>query len=123
MSNFIFLNVNPVGAIESDCVTRAITYATKEDYFTIKRKLNLVAELMDCEMLCVGCYKFLLDEVYGFKRIDEFSGKTINEALKWLKNGLFLVRVDNHLTIVENGKICDTWDCGDEEIRVIWCIY
>ena len=74
-------------------------------------------------MLCVGCYKFLLDEVYGFKRIDEFSGKTINEALKYLKNGLFLVRVDNHLTIVENGKICDIWDCGEEEIRVIWCIY
>jgi hypothetical protein len=74
-------------------------------------------------MLCVGCYKFLLDEVYKFDRIDEFSGKTINETLKWLKNGLYLIRVDNHLTIVENGKICDTWDCGEEKIRVIWCVF
>lgn len=122
MSRFKFVNVNPLDSIEEDCVCRAITNAIGEDYYTVKRRLYLVAELFDCDMLCVNCYKFLLDEVYKLDRLDEFSGMTINEVLEHLQKGTFLIRVDGHLTIIRNGVIEDIWDCGEEEVRVIWCI-
>lgn len=122
MSRFKFVNVNPLDSIEEDCVCRAITNAIGEDYYTVKRRLYLVAELFDCDMLCVNCYKFLLDEVYKLDRLDEFSGMTINEVLEHLQKGTFLIRVDGHLTIIRNGAIEDIWDCGEEQVRVIWCI-
>lgn len=96
--------------------------AVGEDYYTIQHRLHLVAELFDCEMLCVCCYKFLLDDVYKLDRLDEYSGMTINEAAKHLRKGTFLIRVDGHLTILRDGCIEDIWDCGEEIVRVIWCI-
>jgi hypothetical protein len=122
MARFKFVNVNPLGELEEDCVCRAISNAVREDYYTVQERLHLVGKLFDCEMLCVSCYKFLLDDVYKLDRLDEFSGMTINEAAEHLRKGTFLIRVDGHLTILRDGIIEDIWDCGEEEIRVIWCI-
>lgn len=122
MAKYNFLNLNPLGELEEDCVTRAIALALCEDYYTIKRKLELVAELFECEKLCVCCYKFLLDEVYGLDRIEEYAGLTIEEFSQDYKQGVYLIRVDNHLTTLVNDTLYDIWDCRDEIIRIIWVI-
>ena len=122
MAKYNFLNLNPLGELEEDCVTRAIALALCEDYYTIKRKLELVAELFECEKLCVCCYKFLLDEVYGLDRIEEYAGFTIEEFSQDYKQGVYLIRVDNHLTTLVNDTLYDIWDCRNEIIRIIWVI-
>lgn len=122
MAKYNFLNLNPLGELEEDCVTRAIALALCEDYYTIKRKLELVAELFECEKLCVCCYKFLLDEVYGLDRIEEYAGVTIEEFSQDYKQGVYLIRVDNHLTTLVNDTLYDIWDCRNEIIRIIWVI-
>lgn len=122
MAKYNFLNLNPMNSIELDCVTRAITLALNEDYYTIKRKLELVGELFECEKLCVCCYKFLLDEVYGLDRIEEYAGLTIEEFSKYRPSGTYLIRVDGHLTTLIDGTVYDIWDCRDEIVRIIWVV-
>lgn len=115
-----FLNVNPLGKFEEDCVCRAIKSALNEDYYTIQRKLHLVAELFDCETLCVCCYKYLLDNVYNLERIEEYKGYTIKQFLRQHPYGTYIIRVDGHLTHCVNGIVYDLFDCTNEIIDIVW---
>lgn len=120
MSNFEFHNVNPLGLREQDCVCRAISLALNRDYYDIEDKLKLVGELFECEFLCVDCYKMLLDCVFNLTRIEAFHGWTINEFCEEGLEGIFIIRVEGHLTCIMNKKIKDIWDCGEEVIDIIW---
>lgn len=120
MARYKFLNVNPLGKIEEDCVCRAITNALQEDYYLVLEKLYLVQELFECDALCVCCYKFLLDNVYSLERIEEFKGFTIEDFCEFFPKGVYLVRVEGHLTCVVNGIVEDTWDCTQKIVDIVW---
>lgn len=120
MARYQFFNINPLGSIEEDCVCRAISLALNESYYTIQDKLELVGKLFDCEQLCVCCYKYLLDEVYGLERIEEMAGMTVDEFGYHCPQGIYLIRIDNHLTCMIDSVINDIWDCRDKEIRLVW---
>lgn len=120
MARYQFLNVNPLGEIEEDCVCRAISLALDEDYYKIQEKLYLVAKLFECEYLCVCCYKYLLDEVYDLKRIEEVKGMTVEEFANYFPIGIFIVRVEGHLTCVIDNHIMDIWDCRDKIVDLVW---
>lgn len=120
MARYQFLNVNPLGKIEEDCVCRAISLALDEDYYKIQEKLYLVAKLFECEYLCVCCYKYLLDNVYDLKRIEEVKGMTIEEFANYFPTGIFIVRVEGHLTCVIDNNIIDIWDCRDKIVDLVW---
>lgn len=122
MARYDFLNLNVMGKLENDCVNRAIALALNEDYLLIQRKLELVGELFECEKLCVCCYKFLLDEIYGLERIEEYAGCTIEEFSQYHPKGTYLIRVDNHLTTLIDGTVYDIWDCRDEIVRIVWVV-
>ncbi len=122
MARYDFYNVNPLGKIEEDCVCRAISGALEEDYYVIENKLQLVGDLFDCEKLCVCCYKFLLDEVFGLNRIEEFSGLTISEFAQLNPIGTFIIRTDGHLTHIKNGVCRDTWNCTNMIVRIVWVV-
>jgi hypothetical protein len=120
MSRYQFLNLNPLNKIEEDCVCRAISLALEEDYYIILDKLYLVAELFECEQLCVCCYRFLLDNIYDLKRIEDCKGIKIKNFAKMNPRGTFLIRIDGHLTCLIDGVIYDLWDCNEEIIDLIW---
>ena len=122
MAKYKFLNINPLGKREEDCVCRAISLAVNEDYNIISRKLELIAELYECDMLCVCCYKKLLDTVYNLERIEEFDGRTVEEFLDAYPSGIYLIRLDNHLTCAIDGVIYDLWNCLQEPIRIVWVV-
>ena len=119
MARYQFLNVNPLGEIEEDCVCRAISLALDEDYYKIQEKLYLVAKLFECEYLCICCYKYLLDEVYDLKRIEEVKGMTVEEFANYFPVGIFIVRVEGHLTCVIDNHIMDIWDCRDKIVDLV----
>ena len=120
MARYKFLNLNPLGLREQDCVCRAISLALNEDYYTIKRKLELVGELFECEQLCVCCYKFLLDNVYNLDRIEECQGMTVNEFADFFPQGVYIIRVDGHCTCVIDTQLLDIWNCGNEIVDIVW---
>ena len=122
MARYEFLNINPLGNIEEDCVCRAISLALQEDYYKVERKLNLVGELFECPKLCECCYRFLLDYVYDLKRLEEFKGMTIEEFANTFPKGTYIIRVEGHLTTIIDQVCYDLWDCRKEIVDVAWCI-
>lgn len=120
MARYKFLNLNPLNAIEEDCVTRAISLGVGDDYYLVQEKLKLVAKLFECETLCVCCYKYLLDNVYGLERIEEVQGMTIEKFAKIYNKGTYIVRIDSHLTTIINGTCYDIWDCTYKPIDLVW---
>ena len=117
-----FLNLQPLGKLEQDCVTRAISLATGENYHTIQDKLFHIGKLFECEKLCVCCYKHLLDYVYNFQRIEAVQGMTINDFLHNFPQGIFIIRISGHLTCAIDGEIVDTWDCSRETVDIVWSV-
>lgn len=120
INQFDYYNANPLGKNEQDCVCRAISTAVGEDYNKINYKLHLIAELFDCDKLCICCYQHLLDGVYNLKRMNYCRGMTISEFLYNFPKDNFLIRVNGHLTYARDGKVRDTWDCTNEIIDVVW---
>lgn len=121
MTNFEYLNLNPLSREEEDCVCRAILLATEEkSYEKVLEKLNLIADLYECDTLCCCCYKHLLDDYYKLPRMKISKPITIKEFLKAHRKGTYLIRVDGHLTCAINGKIYDLWDCTYEIIDIVW---
>ncbi len=119
MTNFVYLNVNPDNAIEGDCVTRAITFASGLDYNWVKRKLWLTGELFDCDCLCRFCYEHFVEDVLGYKKVN-CENLTVAEFCKKYRVGTFLIRVPEHLTCVKDGLCYDIWDCTNEACDIVW---
>lgn len=120
MARYKFLNINPLGKKEQDCVCRAISLALNEDYYVIQEKIELVGKLFECPTICVCCYKFLLDNVYGINRIEEYNGTSIREFIEQNPLGTYIIRIEGHCTCVIDSICYDLWDCLDEPISLIW---
>ena len=117
---FKFLNLNPLGKREEDCVCRAISLATEKDYEDVQDQLYLIGKLFRCESLCVCCYKHLLDYVYNLDRIESFHGYTIHEFIELNPEGTYIIRVEGHLTCVIDGILYDTWDSRNQIVDIVW---
>ena len=62
MARYQFLNLNPLGKKEQDCVIRAISLGLEEDYFIIEDKLKLVKKSKMIEELNCGEDGLILKE-------------------------------------------------------------
>lgn len=116
---FVYYNLNPKGIKENDCVTRAIALATGLDYDKVAQKLYLSAELLDCEKLCVCCYKHLLDNVFAFPRV-HCSGLSVAQFADLHPTGTYLIRMNGHLSVLIDYTIYDIWNCKNEILTNAW---
>lgn len=121
MARFVYHNVNPDGQRASDCVTRAISLGSGLDYPIVRRKLYHSAKLFDCDKLNVDCYCHLLQDVLKFPRVN-CEGFTVEEFADTYPYGVYLVRMDGHISTICNGEVVDIWDCRDCEITHAWKI-
>ena len=53
--------------------TSGMSYAETQD------KLYLTAQLLDCDRLCVCCYRHLLDYIFSYPRLDS-TNMTVNDV-------------------------------------------
>ena len=116
---FRYLNLNPLSLTESDCVTRAISLASGYSYAEIQDKLYYISRLLDCEKLCVCCYQHLLDDVFKYNKV-YCKGLTAREFAMQHPFGVYLLRMNGHLSTLVNGEIWDTWDCSDHILTDVW---
>lgn len=115
-----YLNLNPLNEHDIDCVCRAISLATEEDYSTIERQLYGTSLIYGCDELCVCCYHHLLEKFYGYKRVKGYKGCSIEEFLYYNPIGTYIIRVNQHLTTVIDGQLYDIWDCSQEIVDIVW---
>lgn len=121
MAKFNYLNVNPNLEDIGDCVVRAIKLATGLNYELVEEKLYYTAQLLGCPERCVCCYSFLLDQVFNFEQVDCY-GLSVKDFCHIYNKGVYLVRMDGHLSCVINGEIWDTWDCSNEIVTNAWVV-
>ena len=119
MAQFHYWNENPQGEHHNDCVTRAITFVSGNSYSWVRRKLYHTARLLDCEKLCWTCYSFLITNVLGYRQVN-CDGLTVGEFADLHPQGIYLIRIEGHLTTVCNGEIRDTWNCQDKKCFIAW---
>ena len=120
MAEFRYWNENPQGENHNDCVTRAITLASGLPYEEIRRKLFHTAKLLRCEsQLCPTCYSFLIQEVLGGVPRDCHK-MTVEEFADLHPNGVYLVRMDGHLSAICENFVYDTFDCRGHLLTNAW---
>lgn len=119
MAKFTYYNINPDGERRSDCVTRAISLASGLSYKEVQEKLFYTSKLLNCEKLCVCCYRHLLDDVLKYKRVD-CDGFMLGEFADTHPNGTYLVRMNGHISCIIEGTIYDIWDCRREWLTDAW---
>lgn len=119
MPNYVYHNVNPLGLTESDCVIRAISLALQMDYHTVISLLQDAGDIYTCEELCVDCYSRLLTEHFQFEKVP-CRGQSVAEFALQHPFGIFLIRMDGHLSCILNGVCYDIWDCTNEILTDVW---
>jgi hypothetical protein len=119
MSKYQFLNLNPRGKREEDCVCRAITFASGLPYEEVYQKLWLTADLYECDRLCKYCYSNFISNVLKYKEVN-CDRLTIGEFADKHPYGTYLIRVPNHLTVIQDGVLYDIWDCRSEICDTVW---
>lgn len=118
---FKYVNANPLGLEEEDCVTRAISLASGYSYAEVQDKLYYISQLFECERLCVCCYEHLLDAVFQYDKVP-CGSMSVAEFAEFHPIGLYLIRMDGHLSVLHNGIILDIWDCRNEILTDVWCV-
>ena len=109
MAKFCYLNVNPDKVSINDCVTRAISLATGIPYPMIRKKLFHTAKLLNCEKLCVMCYKFLIEDVFKCRRVNCDNMYPADFA-DLNPEGTYLLRVNGHIMCLKACCIYDIFD-------------
>jgi hypothetical protein len=91
-----------------------------KDYYEVLDSLYNTADEYNCDALCVCCYKNLLDTKWHIPRIYGYEGVPIYMFALDHPTGTYIIRVDGHLTCVQNGKCYDIWNCTNELIDIVW---
>jgi len=121
MVGFVYWNEQPNGIVQGDCVVRAIAYASGLNYYDVEEKLFLVGELLDCDPLCVECYDFLLTHYFGYAPI-KCHNVPLYKFAETHTDGLYLVRSNGHISVLDNNQVIDIWDCRDMRLTDAWRI-
>lgn len=121
-NRYRFYNRNSDGALEEDCVCRAISMATGLKYKAVDNLLTLSADDNQCDKLCVHCYKHLLGDILELNCYDCNFERTVHEVAKRHKDHKLIIRVDGHLTCSIYGTVIDIWDCSDELVDRFWIV-
>lgn len=115
--HFTFHNENPKGRLTAqDCVIRALGYANNGYDNTYLELCKIGFEMKDSFNSDRVMEKYL--ELHNWKkqaqpRKSNNKKFTIAEFAKLNKQGVVVVRMAGHISVVDHNKIIDTWDCGD----------
>lgn len=120
---YLYYDNTPDGEDNSaNCVTRAITLATRLPYRTVQKLLTLTAKEHKCEKLVCDCYSYLLEDIFGYERYDCDFRYTVQEIADRFYDNIVIMRLEGHLTASVFGVSVDIFDCTDEMVDCFWVV-
>lgn len=123
--NFIFHNENPKGLLSAaDCVIRAISKGIGKSWEQVLEDLLQIALKVKDTPTSDRVYgKYLEDLGYPKQkqpRKKDNTKYTTDEFAKKFNKGIFIISLANHLSVVIDGKIYDTWNCSNKSVGNYW---
>lgn len=114
-------NANPKGKRTCDCVIRALCVALNKDYYEVYDELVTISKKTGF-MLNEKRVEDKLLEAYGFikmkqPRKNDGTKYDVNEIRLICNSPVIVIRVTHHLTVVKDGVLIDTWNCGHKTIN------
>lgn len=123
MAKYSYYNRNEDPTLHrNDCVTRAISFASGMSYSQTRRKLFHTARLLDCNRICMNCYKFLIENVLCCMPLD-CDGLTVEEFADIHPKGTYLVRMNGHISTIIDNTIYDIFDCRKHNLTNAWKVF
>lgn len=125
---YVFCNPHPKGLIVGDCVKRAITLATDEDYMAVGRALNRYKKKTNAltynedRNWKVFVEKELKGRKLSFPAVKGQKRMNGRRFCKAYSKGTYILSMAGHLSICINGKIYDTWDSTSRCVYTAWQI-
>lgn len=109
-----FYNANVHGNFVNDCVVRAIAVAECSTWDDTFDRLSDLAQEDGILLDDVNFVEDYLDKEYN--RVPHYS-KTVGEFAEEFPEGVYLVTMPNHITVIIDGVVYDIFDCRN---RVMW---
>ena len=114
-------NANPKNRKTCDCVIRALTVATGMDYKDVYIELVDIS-LQTGYMLNEKRVEDMFMNRHGFIKVkqprkNDNTKYTVNEIRLLTNAPIVVIRVAGHLTVVKDGVLIDTWNCGHKTIN------
>lgn len=125
MIKFEKYNNNPKNKKTSDCVVRALSFATQKPYNQV---IDELVEIYKKTGYCFNekrCYEKYLEQnnfiKYKQPRKVDGSKYLVGEIDKLIsKSDLVVISIANHLTAVNTYTLYDLWDCRKKSIGNFW---
>lgn len=109
-----FHNANARNRFVNDCVIRAISVAEGKTWDETYDELSDIAQYEGNLFNDADFVENYLDKRY--KRVAHYS-KYVGEFAEEYPNGIYLVTMPNHITVIIDGVVYDTFDCRN---RIMW---
>lgn len=109
-----FHNANARGKFVNDCVVRAISVAEGKSWDETYDELSDIAQDEGNLLDDVNFVEGYLDRRY--KRVPHYS-VTVGEFAEEYPDGIYLVTMPNHITVIVNGTVLDVFDC---RYKIMW---
>nr|WP_308592824.1 hypothetical protein [uncultured Criibacterium sp.] len=124
-TRYIYHNQNPKNLQRAaDCVFRATSFAFGITWEQALRELTQVAlQVKDAPNSKRVLEKYLkLKGLEKQKQPVKSNNKKykVREFCNKFSTGTFIVKTARHLTVVKDGYIYDTWDCGEKCVGNYW---
>lgn len=127
-SYFIKYNANPKDLKTGDCVIRALSKGLNKSWDDILKELFPLClkwkRLPDDRQIYRRYLKKLGYEMEKMPRKDNNTRYPLKEFINELAKDdtTYIINVAKHLTVVQNKKLYDTWDCSKKYMGNYWII-
>ena len=112
-----FLNQNSHQRFIDDCTVRAISLAENRTWNETYDKLS---DLARSKGLMFNSVEFIEDYLDYFYKRECHDSVTVGEFADKHIKGTFLVTMPNHITVIIDGIIYDTFDPSERIMRCAW---
>ena len=116
-------NANPVNKRVGDCVIRAISYSTGQNWEDVYADLFVKGlSLYDMPNANNVWGAYLRDKGYVREAIPNTCPDcyTVKDFCRDHPKGQYILALNGHLLASDDGNYIDTWDSGDEPILFFW---
>ena len=121
---YVYYNANPADKVTNDCVIRALAVAFDKPWIDVFDELTSIAR----ENFDVATSKDVYMEYvkkHGaeyIKTMTKYSRLSGGDFADQYQEGVYILRMANHLTVCRQGIIYDTWDCSEKIVYNAWLV-